>query len=621
MVLRLLSIFFLSLYNLQGQIPQQITNSAPDSVTIQQFDSLGVKTDTLSSKPFQLNPVNSHFMSLPDTTFVQTQIISTIYNGFADIFRRKSDFQVYDFLEMGQPRFVAPLHLLPHQSAVFNEGHLLNDPLNGMYNLRFLSLDAVETVQATTAGFSTTTNSQQLQNTINVGGKILNPEKPNTRLMFRQGDFGYTDLDIRFAQRLNEHLSIQLGGLNKLNNINQHHGVIYKGALNFQASPKLFSRTQVRINDDRMKIYGIGDYSLFTYSEERQEFLQSFTYLIDPEKDVRLHLRAGFSGNRRKNSSAIDSFKVKYRFQRSYFELERNLRTGPLNWIGGLSYNQTQVWGNALESDHNQTDFGSILLLDYSLLNSLNIMPSLKWNKQWNGSAFLSSSFLVKYHLSKVMQMHFDLRQDRRRPNANESYFEYDQFRGNDQLQDEEISSVIASADFNFIKSLNLKLNSGYREIKKEITFDSTTFKNGSSRSFVYLGGNASLDLNIFRFGLGGQVSSGKNLIGPEYSGWMQLNYHDAWLNGAVIIDAIGQVHYFGPQNRIQYHPIIERFYPTNAQFDPFYTLSYKIVATVKSAELYLAMDNPLSTKYTFIDGYPEIYRRVRFGLNWVLWE
>jgi len=628
-VLRIIIPIFYFIVNLQGQEPIQSQSAIPDSSINQPSDSLSVQVDSLLSNqaepikpiPYPLEPVHAHFLKTSDTSFVQNEIISTIYNGFADIFRQKSDYHIYDFLEMGQPRFVAPLHLLPHQGAVFYEGHFANDPLHGMYNLRFLSLDATESVEVSSGGFNATGNNQQLLNSINVNGRVLNPEKPYTRIMFRQGDFGYTDLDIQFAQSISDHLSIQFSGLNKLNDVNVHHGVIYQGAINFQASPNLSSRTQVRVNDDKMKIYRSGDYSLFTYSEEREELLQSFTYFFDPQKKERLHIRAGFSGNRRRNSSAVDSIKVKYRFQRAHFDLERNLITGPLNWSGGFSYNQIQVWGKALDTDYNQTNFNGFIGADYSLSSSINIIPSIKWEKYPRSKTQLSSSLTASYHIVPSIQFQVDMKQGQRQPNANELYFEYENFHGNPDLNQEKITSISAKADAVFLENFRVEVFSAYREIKKEILFDSLSFQNGPSRSFAYVGGSASLSQNHFGIATGGQVSSGKNLIGPEHSAWLQLNYHDVWLKGALIIDAIGQARYYGSQNRIQYHPVMERFYPSETQFDPFLTLSYKIVATVKSAQLYVAMDNPLSTEYAFIEGYPEFYRRVRFGVNWVLWE
>ena len=274
-----------------------------------------------------------------------------------------------------------------------------------------------------------------------------------------------------------------------------------------------------------------------------------------------------------------------------------------------------------MDTDYNQTDFGGFLGVDYFLTPSINIMPSIKWSKQPEVKAYYNPALTAKYHPDSTVQFQLDFRQDQRQPNATEHYFESENFHGNPGLDQEKITSISAKADAKFFKVFKVGVFSAYRKITNEILFNSLSFQNGPSRSFMYAGGKTSLNLYRFEVAMGGQISSGKNLIGPEHSAWLQVNYHDVWLNGALIIDAIGQARYYGPQNRIQYHPILERFYPSEMQFDPFFTLSYKIVATVKSAQLYMAMDNPLSTEYTLVDGYPELYRRVRFGVNWVLWE
>lgn len=632
-MLRILLLISLIVTALIGQAPPDSLNHLQSLSVPFKVDSTGSRTDSSTAvlvkpqkpKPFSLHPLRRYFLTdftnPADTVFSFSQIKNTIYNGFADLFRQQSDFQIYDFYEMGQPRYVAPLHLWPQQSGVFYEGHLLNDPLNGMYNLRFISADAVGSVQASSQGYINSSYSAHAHNSIQINGRIQNPEYPYTRIMFRQGDFGYTDLDIQFARRLNDRASIQLGGLNKLNDINHLHGVIYRAALNFQPQPNLFSRSQYLFNDEKLRMLNYNTGQEFTYSEEREQFYQDLIFTLDPAKGERLHFQADLSGTQRSNYSAIDSFHIKYRFKQAHFAVARNLVRGPFTGSGGVSYDQSQFWGNALDNDYNLSSFGGFLSADYTGLDSLHFTPAVHWQQIWQDKPLLSPSFSIAYGPTKNLHLSLSADQLKRQPTANELYFEYGNLSGNSRLQAEIISSAVASAGVNLLDRFQLNFNGGYRYLENEILFASDTFINGSKRSFGYLSGKAALNLHMFRFSAGGQLSSGKKIIGPEHSGWIQINYHDRWLKGALIIDAVGNAHYFGPQNQMQYNPQVERFFSSSGKFDAYLTFSYKIVATVKSAQLYVAMDNTFSSQYSVVQGYPELYRRVRFGLNWVLWE
>jgi hypothetical protein len=92
-------------------------------------------------------------------------------------------------------------------------------------------------------------------------------------------------------------------------------------------------------------------------------------------------------------------------------------------------------------------------------------------------------------------------------------------------------------------------------------------------------------------------------------------------LNGAVKVTASGGIRWYGGHNRILYHQGLERFYWDENRVDAHYTLFYKFAATVKDAHLFFEMDNALSEDYAIVRGYYETIRRVRFGVNWKLWN
>jgi hypothetical protein len=92
-------------------------------------------------------------------------------------------------------------------------------------------------------------------------------------------------------------------------------------------------------------------------------------------------------------------------------------------------------------------------------------------------------------------------------------------------------------------------------------------------------------------------------------------------LSRALIVDAYGTVLYQGGHQDIMYQSRLDRFYPGTEQTDAFFTLNWKIVATIHNAQIFLEMDNALSADYQVIFGYLNYLRLFRFGLNWVLWD
>ena len=225
-------LFVLSItYSLFGSLSAQIIDSVqtftPDdsinsAITVN-IDSM--RTDSIrqaQQKAIRDKYVQSwkHFQikGYPDQTekkeiyYQFDDLINLNYTGFADIFRHQLEFQIFDFLRPGFPRFVARNNLLPHQTDIYLNGFVLNDPMHGMYNTHMISLDGLQEVDNRTG-----LTMYGYNNGINLRPRAINSiEEPYSRIMFRQGDYPYTDLDIDFSRKLSDNISINAGGINKL---------------------------------------------------------------------------------------------------------------------------------------------------------------------------------------------------------------------------------------------------------------------------------------------------------------------------------------------------------------------------------------------------------------------
>ena len=216
----------------------------PDSAAIFSADSLqsdSLLTDSLTAKkpaavkqvPVVLN------MAAFDTLGIEFHPFSIVYDfknnvltsytGFADAFRNNASFQIFDFLDIGMPQYVAGLNLLPHQIRLNFNGFEASDPVSGMFNSRFIRLDEVKEIKT----------SEKYSGSNEAAAETVSAvtDTPLTRIMYREGDFGYSVLDIQFNRKITDRLSIGLSGLNSDYDNTLFHGVVYSGTIHYQLTP------------------------------------------------------------------------------------------------------------------------------------------------------------------------------------------------------------------------------------------------------------------------------------------------------------------------------------------------------------------------------------------------
>lgn len=629
-----LSVFLICLItsgNLTAQQDSLRLQSAVSDTSIKtaiQPDSIQTIKTRERSRVFEISPVwrslDRKLLLSNETSkwaiFDFNKIILQNYNGAADVFRTCSAYQIFDFMEMGQPRYVTALGLLPHQTAVQMDGHGMSDPIHGMYNTRFISLDEAQIVEADpiTAG-----NSGGISNHLtgfSVASRIVTPDEPYTRLMYRAGDFGYTDLDIDFAHCLNKQMTVQLGGVSKYYDPTAYRGVQYRVAFNYQIAENIFSRTRLNMNRERTWSRNFSEFPLYHYGESRDDLISDLTWFTDSTRSGNWRFSAEVLRTRRTNRFAADKFHLRYRFDRYLLSVERTLTFQGLDLSGGVNVFQNKVWGGSFKRDYVDSGADGFVRLDYLVNHSLRLKPALGINYGYGQNILLHPAVEAEYEFSKL-KARGSISRKSRAPFRNERSFQHNAFSGNRNLKNERMTSILAAIQYSPFTFLNLNIEGGQRRLEDEIVFDGKTFDNGAERHVSYLAGTGQVRFWWFTFSGGGQINSSSAQISPKKSGWLQLTYHDAWLNGKVIIDAVGNVYWYDRHQRLYYNPVVERFYLGAGESPGYYTYTYKLAATVKDAQFFLAMDNPFSYQYSFVTGYYEFYRRLQFGVNWVLWD
>ncbi len=554
--------------------------------------------------------------SLPGVIWRFRDLIFMNYNGLADVFSGQPRFKIVDFMEPGLPRYVSAINMLPHQTSAAFEGHALNDPVTGLYNLRFISADMLAGVQA----YQADAPGSALWNGLNFTARSNIPDEPYSRIMFRQGDFGYSDLDLQYANRLSERIGLQLGGINKYYDPNGYHGYSFRGLIHYQPTAHIYSRTRVHLNRETLHFIPAADFASIRSREERDEYFSDLTWRQNDSSADYYHLQLGYIQDGRHTSEAQKVFDFTNRYRQYQLGLSARRQIAALQLFGAVSASQQRISGQSFAHPYTDSEVNMYALAEARLFSSLRLQPAFKMKYRW-GEAPLALPALQAH----VDRLHWSLNlnagQSARFPNRSELSRQSAPFHGNRLLHPEKINYAQVQMITRPLAGLELSCTAGRREIKDEIVLRQNSFVNDGGRVFNLLNAQGKLRLGKFYFAGSVQWNDAARHISPAFSWWLQGRYHDVWLKGALIIDAIGNVYWYGRKNLLYYQPQIERFYVTEHRQGAYFMFSYKIVATVKDAQLYMAMENPLSSEYQIIYAYPQRYRRVRFGVNWVLWD
>ena len=216
----------------------------------------------------------------------------------------------------------------------------------------------------------------------------------------------------------------------------------------------------------------------------------------------------------------------------------------------------------------------------------------------------------------------FDLTNGERLPNVTERFFDIDTLYGNQNLKPETYSTIGGRYYYLEKDEWHLKIDAGYHRIENEIVWKDSTFSNRrDSRDFIFCGLEGYLKVWWLDFTLAGQYTFADVNLTPKSSVWGQAHFNWVLLNGALIFDAFGTFTWYDKHQDIKYQPRIDRYYTGLGETDAFVTLSWKLVATIQSARIFLEMDNALEEYYEIVSGYPDFYRRLRLGVNWTLWD
>jgi hypothetical protein len=553
-----------------------------------------------------------------------------IYADLSDVFRKSPLYTDFDLFESGRPAFIAHLNKLPHQTAFYVNSVIMNDPIHGMYNTQFMSVNFTQTVEATATVGSLRNMGKAGPAGIHLTTNSRHTKAPWTRILYKEGAFGFSDLDISFVQPITEKLAVQLGGVSRVYNGTfpnaDHSGQNYRGEITWQLNPGLYIRGQFFISRQRtgMTPFAFIQEIIFPkYVEWRDDYFMDLTWLPEDSTAERLHvsLSNSYSFRRFKNNESR-SYVIKNHSKQYTLDANYLYPFSDFHLLAGAGIILPEVHGSAFMTEYHPNQGNIYSEIQYPLSYQFRIRAGAQflWHAKFDPQ--IQPALMITTQISNEQSLRLTAAQSVRLPTLSELYFSFDSLFGNQDLSPEKHSNIHLDYSFKHQKSLMLSLAGGFNHIADEIEWRESTFENkNNDRSFYYLMSSVSFGFWKLTISGGGQYTFADLYLSPKASFWSQMHFHDVWFSGAVIVDAYGAIYGYDTHRNINYEGRLDRFYLGEGDADAFLILSWKAVATVQTARIFFEMDNPFSDKYEIVNGYPEQYIRWRFGVNWVLWE
>jgi len=591
-----------------------------------------LKTIQVNSKLYWYD-LNNTLRSYNDTSdfevYRYTAEKSLIYTDVGSVFQYQPLWFVYDFQEMNRPTYIAMLNKYPHQNGFFYNNVFMNDPVHGMYNYQFLSFGFTRFIE-TSLGSASLQNFMYAANEHNAVTSFHRHTKAAwTKISYKQGNFGYTDLDISFAKPITENVALQLGGFNRQFDGSiangDHRGYNFRGELTWQYSPQLYFSTQFYLGRERAGMTSSAinlDFPYPRFVEDRDDYFFDLTWITDDSTGQRLHLVL-YNGYtyRRVKDFYNKGYQVKTHINWYGFDANYNLFFRRMEFLFGIGTLDPKVSGTAFEKNYYPYCINTYGTVRYPITKKIELRAATHLAVANEFNPQLQPSFSISLKPDSSQNLSLEFARSIRIPAVSERYFNFDTLFGNPGLQPEDHQTLVLKYSAMPLDKWKIQATAGASWIKNEIGWKEPYFYDAGSRNFYYL--SLRTDYSFWKIDLqgGGQYTLADLYVTSRSSFWLGGHFAQVLIKRALLIDAYGTLIFFGRHRNINFDARLDRFYLGDGFEDAYFTLNWRVVATVKEVEIFVEGENSLSAEYEVINNYREFFLRFRFGVNWQLWD
>ena len=621
------------------QVKEQTKSKVAQSDSLKETSPFA-KRDTLATQEVNSNvywydienAIKTRKDQIQNYVYRSDQEKQLIYRNMSDIFRQQPLWYNYNLVESGRPAYISSINCFPHQTSFYYNGIIMNDPIHGMFNSQYIPVNFIRNVQVSTAGNNFQDFGFGGTSSIHVVSSSKHTKAPWSKILFKQGNYGYSDLDLSFVHPATPDIAVQLGGINRVydgsTRYSDRHGTNYRGEVTWQLQNNLYLRGQFFLNRERVGLTSLFESTnaplLPRQIDLRDDYFLDLTWLPKDTISQRLHLVLfnTYSMRRLKDDSFVNpGYHNKYQFKRYGFDTNYNFNLSNFEFLVGSGAVWNRVWGTGFNKQYFPTYINTYGKLKIPMTSKLSLKPQVQITFNDDFDPQLSLSVLASNSFNENNEFSVGISRSSRYPNATEKYFNFDSLYGNSNLVNEDHISAFANFNSKILSNLEVNLTGQYNFIKNEIVWENNTYTNSTDRDFFVITGDIKYSFWKLNFDIGGFETFADLYVTSRRSGWLKLHYADIWLNGALGVDAYATLQYWGEHTAIKYEPRMERFYGLNGIEDAYTVFNWKIVATVQDARIFFEMDNSLSTIYEIVNQYQEFTQRWRFGVHWILWD
>ena len=527
----------------------------------------------------------------------------------ADLFRHRPDVNRLTFTEPGRPVFFARSNMLPHQMRLFLDGIRINAPVNGLFNLGQITPDAVAAASIARLSDSTATNMD-----LAMFHRYKSVTEPYSRLNYYEGDFNLSNFNAFFSRRYENALNVQLAGQN----------LSYDGWTGGMFSDRF--GYHVRLDKQTDSLITVTFFFDFAKNASRMANFGNWPDYGWKTHYARYHIRYTRKGNSgfildaawikhtHSLSSATDSFSIRNHSGAFIFSLNKNfyLYGHPVN--SRVTVNNVRYGGTSLNASfYNETGFS--LNDQWALSNAWKLFNRLRVFKREQTAAAIDAESILNLHVN-TQTINVTLSRRSRLPLPLEAH----------NLSEDRTAEIHNRFSMDYTLLLpgptRLFLEGGAWQIENEIRFDGTQFFRTPTRAWQELSAGLETRWRWFRIYVNYRRQWSEINIAPRDKLETELSYFAHWFNGRMRAHMTLGWQTGQGYNTLHFNPLMQRFY-TSADFNnsPVQIMWFKGVIRVSDIEFYMTADNILSFDYSIIEGYPEPYRRLRFGLNWEIFN
>jgi hypothetical protein len=551
-----------------------------------------------------------------------------IYMDMSDIFRSQPLWFDFDLIEAGRPAYISFINTLPHQTPIFFGGTLVNDYLHGVYNTQFIPLNYIQFAELDYTIGSLQNYGYWAGSKIHITPHSVQTPRPWTKILYKQGSYGYSDVDIHFEIPFSSTFAVQLGGKNSgfegaiLNS--GFDGQNYRAEITWQYSPNFYIRSQMFLN--RIKV-GLANFDVSqefaapSTDEKRDDYFIDLTWLPVDSLDQRLHVLFSYSNYTRKFRDMFSTYTFETWSERFALDANYNLLFGGNELLLGAGALLPKIWGDPFQETVTSAVLNTYGKITIPLLAIINLRAGIQLSYIEDYDLQFLPAIGTDITLSENSNLSFDLTNGQRVPNASERFFNFDTLYGTPNLKPERYTTINGQYYYALPNSWHLKLDAGYHRLENEIVWKDSVFVNQDSRDFIYFGLEGFIRFWWLDFTLAGHYTIADVNLTPAGSIWGRAHFNWVLLNGALIFDAFGTLTWYDKHQELKYQPRLDRYYTGRGETGSFVMLSWKLVATIQTAHVFFEMDNALQESYEIVSGYPDFYRRFRLGINWTLWD